>query len=74
MELVGYEDDETGIPTSFSSWVVHHHPLLSYNIDSYGYKREYYPESFLGEFSNQKGKESGFRLKNSSCLLCIYLI
>ena len=23
MELVGYEDDETRIPPSFSSWVVH---------------------------------------------------
>nr|DAE30543.1 MAG TPA: hypothetical protein [virus sp. ctiha2] len=31
MELVGYEDDEAGSLTSFSSWVVH--PIISaYNI------------------------------------------
>lgn len=39
MELVGYEDNETGIPTSFSSWVVHlidNIPNLISNI-VYGY-------------------------------------
>ena len=39
MELVGYEDNETGIPTSFSSWVVHlidNIPHLISNI-VYGY-------------------------------------
>jgi hypothetical protein len=39
VELVGYEDNETGIPTSFSSWVVHlidNIPNLISNI-VYGY-------------------------------------
>lgn len=43
--------------------MIEHHPLLSYNIDSYGYKREYYPESFLWEFIKSEGKRKWIQIK-----------
>lgn len=43
--------------------MIEHHPLLSYSIDSYGYKREYYPESFLGEFIKSEGKRKWIQIK-----------
>lgn len=43
--------------------MIEHHPLLSYSIDSYGYKREYYPESFLGEFIESEGKRKWIQIK-----------
>lgn len=55
MELVGYEDNETGIPTNFSSWVVHlidNIPNLISNI-VYGYifLSAYYWISFVRQNS-----------------------
>ena len=43
--------------------MIEHHPLLSYSIDSYGYKREYYPESFLWEFVKSEGKRKWIQIK-----------
>lgn len=43
--------------------MIEHHPLLSYSIDSYGYKREYYPESFLWEFIKSEGKRKWIQIK-----------
>lgn len=43
--------------------MIEHRPLLSYSIDSYGYKREYYPESFLGEFIESEGKRKWIQIK-----------
>lgn len=43
--------------------MIEHHPLLSYSIDSYGYKREYYPESFLGEFIESERKRKWIQIK-----------
>lgn len=43
--------------------MIQHHPLLSYSIDSYGYKREYYPESFLWEFIKSEGKRRWIQIK-----------
>lgn len=43
--------------------MIERHPLLSYNIDSHGYKREYYPESFLGEFIKSEGERKWIQIK-----------
>lgn len=43
--------------------MIERHPLLSYSIDSYGHKREYYPESFLGEFIKSEGKRKWTQIK-----------
>lgn len=43
--------------------MIEHHPLLSYSVDSYGYKREYYPELFLWEFVKSEGKRKWIQIK-----------
>ena len=43
--------------------MIDNHPFLSYVMDSYGYKREYYPESFLGEFIKSEERRKWIQIK-----------
>ena len=42
---------------------VHKHPFLSYTMDSYGWRKEYYPEGFFGYFIKSESKETWIQIK-----------